>query len=56
MHHDSLDKDTNAMLPIQGNPRTLCDGLTRRDLLQVGALGPLGIGLSDVLGAESVSS
>ena len=43
------------MLRIQGNPRTLCDGLTRRDLLQVGALGPLGIGLGDVMAAESQS-
>ncbi|MED5400593.1 MAG: DUF1501 domain-containing protein [Planctomycetota bacterium] len=44
------------MLTIQGTPRTLCDGLTRRDLLQVGALGPLGIGLGDVLAAEAGSS
>ena len=42
------------MLRILGTPRTLCDGLTRRDLLQVGALGPLGVGLEDVLAAESV--
>ena len=41
------------MLTIQGTPRTLCDGLTRRDLLQGGALGPLGIGLGDVLAAET---
>ena len=44
------------MLTIQGTPRTLCDGLTRRDLLQVGALGPLGIGLGDVLAAETGAS
>jgi len=44
------------MLRIQGNPRTLCDGLTRRDLLHVGALGPLGIGLGDVMAAESAAS
>ena len=44
------------MLRILGTPRTLCDGLTRRDLLQVGALGPLGVGLEDVLAAESVQA
>ena len=41
------------MLRIEGTRRTLCDGITRRDLLQVGALGPLGVGLADVLAAES---
>src|SRR5262245_35618317 len=33
-----------AMLRILGSPKTLCDGLTRRDLLQIGALGALGLG------------
>jgi hypothetical protein len=37
------------MLRILGSPRTLCDGLTRRDLLQVGGLGALGLTLSDFL-------
>jgi uncharacterized protein (DUF1501 family) len=31
------------MLRILGNPKRLCDGLTRRDLLRVGALGGLGL-------------
>ena len=33
------------MLRVLGNPKRLCDGLTRRELLQIGALGTLGFGL-----------
>lgn len=36
------------MLPILGSPKTLCNGLTRRDLLHVGGLGLFGLGLSDL--------
>src|SRR5438876_1067316 len=32
------------MLRIRGSRKTLCDGLSRRDLLQVGTLGFLGLG------------
>src|SRR5262245_20140277 len=35
------------MLRILGSPKTLCDGLTRRDMLQAGALGALGLSLAD---------
>src|SRR5947208_12093842 len=34
-----------TMLRILGSPKTLCDGLTRRDFLHVGGLGLLGLGL-----------
>jgi hypothetical protein len=34
------------MLPILGTRRTLCDGLTRRDFLQIGGLGAFNFGLS----------
>lgn len=34
------------MIRVLGGPKRLCDGLTRRDLLQVGSLGLLGLGLS----------
>lgn len=37
------------MLRLCGSPRTLCDGLTRRDFLQIGGLGALGLGLADAL-------
>jgi hypothetical protein len=37
------------MLRILGSAKTLCDGLTRRDFLQVGGLGALGLGLADAL-------
>ena len=40
------------MLRLQGNPKTLCDGLTRRDLLHVGGLGAFGLALHDVLGSK----
>lgn len=37
------------VLRVLGTSRRLCDGLTRRDFLQVGALGPLGLGLGSLL-------
>ena len=37
------------MIRLQGTPRTLCDGLTRRDFLHLGGLGAFGFGLSDFL-------
>ncbi|MEX2121663.1 MAG: DUF1501 domain-containing protein [Pirellulales bacterium] len=37
------------MLRLLGSNKTLCDGFSRRDLLQVGGLGMLGLGLSDAL-------
>lgn len=33
------------MIRVLGGPKRLCDGLTRRDLLHVGSLGLLGLGL-----------
>ena len=35
------------MLRVLGGPKRLCDGLTRRELLQVGSLGLLGLNLAD---------
>lgn len=35
------------MLPIFGSNKRLCDGFSRRDLLQIGGLGAFGLGLSD---------
>ena len=37
------------MIGLLGNPKTLCTGLSRRDLLHIGGLGAFGVGLSDVL-------
>ena len=37
------------MIRLLGNPKTLCTGLSRRDLLHVGGLGAFGVGLGDVL-------
>lgn len=44
------------MLRILGSRKTLCDGFSRRDFLQVGGLGALGIGLEDLLRAESAQA
>ena len=37
------------MIGLLGNRKTLCTGLSRRDLLHIGGLGAFGVGLSDVL-------
>src|SRR6478752_2121463 len=34
------------MLRVLGSHKRFCDGLTRRDLLHIGALGPLGLSLA----------
>ena len=36
------------MLRILGNRKTLCNGLSRRDLLHIGGLGAFGVALSDL--------
>jgi hypothetical protein len=43
------------MLRILGTRRTLCDGVTRRDLLQIGGIGALGLGLADAAKAAEAS-
>jgi hypothetical protein len=40
------------MLRVLGSPRTLCNGLTRRELLEVGSTSLMGIGLPHLLQAE----
>lgn len=40
------------MLTLLSNPRRTCDGLTRRELLQVGGAGMLGMSLPRLLAAE----
>ena len=37
------------MLNILGSPKRLCDGLSRRDMLQAGASSLLGLGLADLV-------
>lgn len=44
------------MLRILGSPKTLCDGLTRRDLLHVGGLSMLGLSLADALRLEAAAT
>lgn len=44
------------MLRILSSDKKLCDGLSRRDLLQVGGLGTLGLGLGNYLALREVSA
>src|SRR5579871_2659358 len=44
------------MLRILGSPKTLCDGWTRRDFLQVGGASVLGLGLADALRPSAAGS
>src|SRR5688500_3389483 len=44
-----------AMLSIQGRGAKLCDGITRREMLRVGALGFAGLTLADVLRLRAAS-
>jgi hypothetical protein len=44
------------MLTLHGTSRRLCDGLTRRDLLHLGALAPLGFTLAGTLHAAPTPS
>jgi hypothetical protein len=44
------------MIRVLGNPKRLCDGITRRDLLQVGSLGMLGLGLGEHLAARPAAA
>ena len=44
------------MIRLLGNPKRLCNGLTRRDLLHIGGLGAFGIGLADDLARRSVQA
>jgi hypothetical protein len=44
------------MLRILGSPHRLCDGLTRRDFLQIGALGTLGLTWGDALRINEVNA
>jgi hypothetical protein len=44
------------MLRILSSEKKLCDGLTRRDLLQAGGLGVCGLGLGQFLGLKAVQA
>ncbi len=43
------------MLRLLGSPKTLCDGLTRRDFLHVGGLGAMGLDLGDFLRLQAAA-
>jgi len=44
------------VLRILGSARKLCDGLTRRDMMQVGSLGMFSLGLPDMLRLRALSA
>ena len=39
------------MLRLPGNPKRLCYGTTRRDLLQIGGLGAFGLAIHNIPGS-----
>jgi hypothetical protein len=43
------------MLRINGRPRKVCDGFTRRDVLEIGGLGALGVMLPQILGSRATA-
>jgi hypothetical protein len=45
-----------SILRILGNNRKLCDGISRRDLIQAGALGLFGLTLGDLLRLEEAQA
>jgi hypothetical protein len=44
------------MLPILGTRKTLCDGLSRRDFLQLGGLGAFNLGLSGLFRLQAAQA
>ena len=44
------------MLRLLGNRKTLCNGLSRRDLLHIGGLGAFGLGLNDLFCLQQLSA
>ena len=44
------------MLRILGSRKTLCDGVTRRDLLHLGGLGMFGLGLAELLKLQATAT
>ncbi len=44
------------MISIKGNKARLCDGITRRDFVRLGALGAMGLSLPEVLRAEAAAA
>src|SRR4051812_19451074 len=44
------------MLSIKGPQVRLCDGISRRDFVRVGAVGSLGLGLPQLLAAEAAAA
>lgn len=44
------------MLRLLGNPKRLCNGTTRRDLLQIGGLGAFGLALHNLPGSKQAQA
>src|SRR5262245_27677694 len=45
-------REERCVITLRGMNRILCDGFSRRDLLQIGGLGALGLSLSQYLRLE----
>ena len=44
------------MLSLNGSRKRLCDGITRRELLRIGGLGAVGLGLHGLLEGEATAA
>src|SRR3954468_14398094 len=44
------------MIRLAGTNRRLCDGISRRDFIQIGALSSLGLSVSDLLASSASGS
>jgi hypothetical protein len=51
-----LARGSSRVIRILGSTKRSCDGLTRRDLLHVGVLAPLGLSLADWMRAQASST
>ena len=51
----SVNRESRPMLTLRGTSRRLCDGVSRRRFIQIGALSYFGLTLPDLLRAESRS-
>src|SRR5436190_16309545 len=52
---DPLAGENHLMLRILGGPVRLCDGLTRREMIRVGGLSALGLGLPGLMAARAAA-
>ena len=48
--------ESKTVLRLLGNSKRLCNGTTRRDLLQIGGLGSFGLALHNIPGSATANA